>query len=80
MLPSRLQVTLPSLLFRPSWMHLFTTAPFNDVVGTYTLRGFQVRVSKADGPPEGVWTKPEDFKSWLPVGHGPAVDSSKEGK
>lgn len=41
-------------------------APFNDVVGTYTLRGFLVKVSKADGPPEGIWTKPEEFKQWLP--------------
>jgi anaerobic selenocysteine-containing dehydrogenase len=41
-------------------------APFNDVVGTYTLRGFQVRISKADGPPAGIWQKPEDFKPWLP--------------
>lgn len=41
-------------------------APFNDVVGTYTLRGFLVKVSKADGPPEGIWQKPEDFKRWLP--------------
>lgn len=40
--------------------------PFNDVVGTYTLRGFQVKVSRADGPPEGIWQKPEDFKPWLP--------------
>ena len=40
--------------------------PYNDVVGTYTLRGYQVRVSKADGPPEGVWLKPQDFKPWLP--------------
>jgi len=46
------------------------TAPFNDVVGTYTLRAFQVKVYKADGPPEGVWTKPEDFRSWLPVANG----------
>ncbi len=44
------------------------SAPFNDVVGTYTLRAYLVKVSKADGPPEGVWTKPEDFKSWLPIG------------
>lgn len=43
-----------------------STAPFNDVVGTYTLRGYLVKVSKADdGPPKGVWTKPEDFKPWL---------------
>ena len=40
--------------------------PFNDVVGTYTLRGIQVRISKAEGAPEGIWLKPEDFKPWLP--------------
>jgi anaerobic selenocysteine-containing dehydrogenase len=44
-----------------------STAPFNDVAGTYTLRAFLVRVSKADGPPEGIWTQPEDFMSWLPL-------------
>lgn len=41
-------------------------APYNDVVGTYTLRGYQVKVSKAGGPPKGIWTKPEQFKAWLP--------------
>lgn len=41
-------------------------APFNRVVGTITLRGFQVRISKAPGAPEGIWQKPEDFKAWLP--------------
>lgn len=41
-------------------------APFNDVTGTYTLRGYMVKVYKADGPPDGVWTKPEEFKAWLP--------------
>ena len=46
------------------------SAPFNDVVGTYTLRVFQVKVYKAEeGAPEGVWTKPEDFKTWLPIGN-----------
>jgi anaerobic selenocysteine-containing dehydrogenase len=43
------------------------SAPYNDVVGTYTLRGFQVKVYKADGPPEGIWQKPEEFKRWLPL-------------
>lgn len=42
-------------------------APFNDVVGTYTLRGIQVRISKAPGAPEGVWQKPEDFAPWMPT-------------
>lgn len=42
-------------------------APYNDVVGTYTLRGYQVKVYKAEeGAPEGVWTKPADFRPWLP--------------
>ncbi len=50
-------------------------APFNDVVGTYTLRGFLVKVSKAEAPPEGIWEKPEDFRSWLPV----SVKSNVEG-
>ncbi|MCD8339980.1 MAG: molybdopterin-dependent oxidoreductase [Burkholderiales bacterium] len=40
--------------------------PYNQKVGTYTLRGYQVKISKADSAPEGVWTKPEDFKPWLP--------------
>ena len=35
-------------------------------MGTYTLRGYQVKIYKADGAPEGVWTKPEDFKPWMP--------------
>jgi len=42
------------------------TGPFNDVFGTYTLRGYQVKISKADGPPKGIWQKPEDFKPWMP--------------
>ena len=45
-----------------------STAPFNDVVGTHTLRAYQVRISKADSAPEGIWQKPEDFKTWLPIG------------
>ncbi len=39
--------------------------PFNPEVGTYTLRGFQVNVRRAEGPPEGIWTKPKDFMAWL---------------
>lgn len=41
--------------------------PYNDVVGTYTLRGFQVKIYKADGPPKGVWTEPEQFRPWMPA-------------
>lgn len=50
-------------------------APYNDIVGTYTLRGFQVKVKKAEeGAPKGIWQKPEDFKPWLPV----LCESTKE--
>jgi anaerobic selenocysteine-containing dehydrogenase len=48
-------------------------APFNDVVGTYTLRGFLVKVYKADSPPEGLWLKSKDFKSWLPQSSEPTA-------
>lgn len=41
-------------------------APFNDVVGTYTLRGFQVKISKADKAPDGVWYKAKEFEPWMP--------------
>lgn len=39
--------------------------PYNDVYGSYTLRGFQVKVTKSEKP-EGVWEDPEDFTPWLP--------------
>ena len=63
----------PELLETPShgWKEMNVNvltkadAPFNDIVGTYTLRGYQVRISKAPGAPKGIWTKPEDFKPWL---------------
>lgn len=40
--------------------------PFNDVYGTYTLRGICINITKADSAPEGVWLEPEDFTPWLP--------------
>ena len=40
--------------------------PYNSVFGTYTLRGFDVKISKAEGAPEGVWMEPEDFEPWMP--------------
>ncbi len=58
----------PTHGFREANVNVLTKndPPYNDVVGTYTLRGFQVRVSKAAGAPKGIWTKPEQFKAWLP--------------
>ena len=35
--------------------------------GTYTLRGFTVKVYPApEGAPEGAWINPTDFKPWMP--------------
>ncbi|MCQ2530534.1 MAG: molybdopterin-dependent oxidoreductase [Lachnospiraceae bacterium] len=42
--------------------------PYNDILGTYTLRAYQVKVYNADSAPEGIWTEPADFKKWLPGG------------
>lgn len=39
--------------------------PFNPEYGTYTLRGFQIKLEKSEAP-EGIWEKPEDFEPWLP--------------
>jgi anaerobic selenocysteine-containing dehydrogenase len=42
--------------------------PYNDVYGTYTLRGFQVKISPVDkNPYDGIWTEPEQFEPWLPL-------------
>ena len=39
--------------------------PFNPEYGTYTLRGFQIKVTKSEKP-EGIWLEPTDFTPWLP--------------
>ncbi len=41
-------------------------APFNDEFGTYTLRGFQVKITQVDANPYDIWTEPEQFSAWLP--------------
>ncbi|MCD8493189.1 MAG: hypothetical protein LRY51_15555 [Geovibrio sp.] len=45
--------------------------PYNEVVGTYTLRGYQVKIYKAEGAPKGVWIKPEEFEPWMPQASKP---------
>lgn len=53
--------------------------PYNDMMGTTTLRGFQVKIwKKTDGAPKGIWTKPEDFKPWLPSASDPTKNIEKE--
>ena len=44
-----------------------TDGRFNPEFGTYTLRGFQVKVYPApEGAPEGAWINPTDFEPWMP--------------
>ena len=49
-------------------------APFNDVVGTYTLRAFLVKVYPAEGAPEGILTNPQDFARWLAMPTDPTAE------
>ncbi len=45
-----------------------TDGRFSPEHGTYTLRGFTVKVYPApEGAPEGAWIDPKDFEPWLPV-------------
>lgn len=52
-----------------------TDAPYNPEYGTYTLRGFTVKVYPCpEGAPEGTWMKPEDFTPWLPTPSDPTEE------
>ena len=41
------------------------TAPFNEVFGSYTNRGFTVNMKKSTKP-EGVWVEPKEFAPFMP--------------
>lgn len=41
------------------------TAPFNEVFGSYTNRGFGVNIKKSEKP-EGVWVEPKEFEPFMP--------------
>ena len=41
-------------------------APFNEVYGSYTNRGFTVKIEKGEKP-ENIWIEPEEFKPFLPT-------------
>ena len=41
-------------------------APFNEVYGSYTNRGFTVKLAKAEKP-EKVWIEPEEFEPFMPT-------------
>lgn len=42
------------------------TGFYNPEIGSYSLRGINVKVSKAEKP-EGIWYEPTDFEPWMPV-------------
>ncbi len=42
------------------------SAPFNEVFGSYTNRGFTVKLEKGEKP-EGVWVEPKEFEPFLPT-------------
>ena len=42
------------------------TAPFNEVYGSYTNRGFTVRIEKGEKP-ANVWVEPKEFAPFLPT-------------
>ncbi|MDR0308803.1 MAG: molybdopterin oxidoreductase family protein, partial [Coriobacteriales bacterium] len=41
------------------------TAPYNEVFGSYTNRGFTVNIKKGTQP-EGIWIEPKEFEPFLP--------------
>lgn len=43
--------------------------PWNDVYGSYTLRGFQVKVEPGERP-SNVWIEPEEFEPFMPTLQG----------
>lgn len=51
--------------------------PYNDIMGTYTLRGYLVKVYRAESAPEGIWLEPKDFKPWLPTPSEATPDLTK---
>ncbi len=49
--------------------------PYNPEFGTYTLRGFTVKVSPSEDDVDSmVWTKPEQFAPWMPEPSDPTED------
>ncbi len=66
--PELLDSSDPSRAWKAMNINVLTKndAPYNPEFGTYTLRGFTVNVTKAEGAPEGVWLEPEEFEPWLP--------------
>ena len=48
------------------------TAPFNEVYGSYTNRGFAVKVEKSEKP-DLIWIEPEEFEPFMPTLQNEAI-------
>lgn len=40
--------------------------PYNDMFGSYTLRGFTVKIEKGERP-AGIWVEPKEFEPFMPT-------------
>ncbi|NGM17085.1 molybdopterin-containing oxidoreductase family protein [Xiamenia xianingshaonis] len=52
-------------------------APFNEVYGSYTNRGFTVKIEKSTRP-ENIWVEPEEFAPFLPTSEMLAEPQTKD--
>ena len=67
--PELLDSEDPSLAYKIANINVLTKndPPYNPEYGTYTLRGFQVKVSPSSDPElEQIWTEPTQFAAWMP--------------
>ena len=48
-------------------------APFNEVFGSYTNRGFTVKIEKSEKP-ANVWVEPKEFEPFPPDASGRDAD------
>lgn len=67
--PEYLDTDTPSKAWTEMNVNILTKTDgrYSPEYGTYTLRGFQVKIYPApEGAPEGAWTEPTDFEPWMP--------------
>ena len=52
-------------------------APFNEVYGSYTNRGFTVKIEKSTKP-DNIWVEPEEFEPFMPTAEMKAEAQTKD--
>ena len=52
-------------------------APFNEVYGSYTNRGFTVKIEKSTRP-ENIWVEAEEFEPFMPTAEMLAEAQTKD--